>query len=453
MSLQEYHDFVRAKEHTLGEGGFDRLYQNPMEKDFQSYLIDMTLRKGRFSVFADCGLGKTLQQLVWSQNVYLKTGKPVLVLAPLSVASQTVREAEKFNMEAARSKEGEVGAPIVTANYERLHYFDPDQFGGVACDESSILKNDKGKTRAALTQFVSKIQYRTMFTATPSPNDHTELGTTSEALGGLPHMDMLEAFFVSNDNSLHPDHMGEAWRFKPHAEPHFWKWVASWAIMLRRPSDVGFADEGFNLPELHEISHTVDSEARDGDMFVMPARNMVEVREERNLTRHARCEAAADLIQRHEAGVMWCQFNAEADLLTNMVPGAVNLSGSDKDDVKERKFEAFRSGEIKYLVTKPSIAAMGVNWQHVNAFTYFDDYSYEQYYQAVRRMWRYGQTRPVYGYNIGTTGLVNVSRNRAKKKEKAEHMFSQMMKHMIEAQARAAKTHEVMKPRFPGWLK
>ena len=453
MSLNEYHNFVRSKEHSLGEGGFDRVYQNPHEKDFQSYLIDMTVRKGRFSVFADCGLGKTLQQLVWAQNVYQKTGKPVLILAPLSVATQTVHEAEKFGMEAARSKDGSLPAPIVTANYERLHYFNPDDFGGVACDESSILKNDKGATRSALTQFLAQVPYRTMFTATPSPNDHTELGTTSEALGGLPHMDMLEAFFVSNDNSLHPDHMGEAWRFKPHAEPHFWKWVASWSIMVRKPSDIGFGNDGFDLPELHEIRHTVKSDPRDGDMFVMPARNMPEVREERKATLTYRCEAAAELIQQHEAGVMWCQFNAEADALVKMVPGAVNLSGSDSDDEKERKFEAFKTGEIKYLVTKPQIAAMGVNWQHVNAFTYFDDYSYEQYYQAVRRMWRYGQTRPVYGYNIGTEGLSAVTRNRARKAEKAQHMFDQMMSHMLEAQSRAAKQHETMKPKFPGWLK
>lgn len=453
MALEEYRDFVRAKEHSLGKGGFERLYQNPYEKDFQSYLIDKAVTKGRFSIFADCGLGKTLQQLVWAQNVYLKTGKPALVLAPLSVAAQTVLEAEKFGMEAARSKDGSICAPIVTANYERLHYFNPDDFGGVACDESSILKNDRGKTRLALTQFLSQVQYRTMFTATPSPNDYTELGTSSEALGGLAHMDMLEAFFVSNDNSLHPDHMGEAWRFKPHAEPHFWKWVASWSIMVRKPSDLGFVDDGFDLPPLHEIRHTVKSNPAEGDLFVIPAKNMVEVRKERKSTMQSRCEAAAELIQKHEAGVMWCQLNAEADLLTKLVPGAVNLSGSDSDDEKERKFEMFRTGEIKYLVTKPQIAAMGINWQHVNAFTYFDDYSYEQYYQAVRRMWRYGQARPVYGYNIGTEGLSGVTRNRARKAEKAENMFAQMMEHMIYAQGRAAKEHEVMKPKFPGWMK
>lgn len=452
MSLEEYRAFVQNKAQLAGEFGFKPIYENPHAFDFQNALIEWQLEKGRAATFADCGLGKTLMQLTWAENVHRKTNKPVLILAPLSVASQTVEEAEKFGIEAARSKEGEIPCGIVTANYERLHYFDANDFGGVACDESSILKNDKGATRAHLTRFLSKVKYRAMFTATPAPNDHTELGTTSEALGALPHMEMLEAFFVSNDNSLHPDYMGEAWRFKPHAEPHFWRWVASWARVIRKPSDIGFSDDGYDLPPLHEIKHTVKSDPRNGDMFVMPARNMPEVREERKLTLEARCAAASGLIQQHEAGVMWCQFNAEADALVKAVPGAVNLSGADKDEVKEEKFDAFRRGDIKYLVTKPSIAAMGVNWQHVNAFTYFDDYSYEQYYQAVRRMWRFGQKRPVYGYQIGTEGLSGVTRNRARKAEKAERMHQEMMAYMLEAQSRDCAAYGEMKPTFPSWL-
>ncbi|MBT8411216.1 MAG: hypothetical protein KJP02_05405 [Octadecabacter sp.] len=453
MSLDEYRAFVQSKAHLAGSFGFKPLYTNPHAFEFQNSLIEWQLEKGRAATFADCGLGKTLMQLTWAENVHRKTNKPVLILAPLSVASQTVDEAAKFDIEAARSREGEITCGIVTTNYQRLHYFDPADFGGVACDESSILKNDKGATRATLTRFLSQVPYRAMFTATPAPNDHTELGTTSEALGALPHMEMLEAFFVSNDNSLHPDHMGEAWRFKPHAEPHFWRWVSSWARVIRKPSDIGFSDVGYDLPELNEIKHTVKSDPKDGDMFVMPARNLPEVREERKATLDLRCAAAADLIQKHEAGVMWCQFNAEADALAKAVPGAVNLSGADPDEVKEEKFDAFRSGEIKYLVTKPSIAAMGVNWQHVNAFTYFDDYSYEQYYQAVRRMWRFGQKRPVYGYQIGTEGLAGVTRNRARKAEKAERMFHEMMTYMMEAQSRASAGYEPMKPTFPEWMK
>lgn len=453
MSLEEYKRFVSSKSHLAGDFGFKPIYTNPHAFDFQNALIEWQLEKGRAATFADCGLGKTLMQLTWAENVHRKTNKPVLILAPLSVASQTVDEATKFDIEAARSREGEITCGIVTANYERLHYFNPHDFGGVACDESSILKNDKGATRVALTRFLSQVPYRAMFTATPAPNDHTELGTTSEALGALPHMEMLEAFFVSNDNSLHPDHMGEPWRFKPHAEPHFWRWVASWARVIRKPSDIGFSDDGYDLPDLHEIKHTVQSAPKDGDMFVMPARNMPEVREERKATLEARCAAAAELIQQHEAGVMWCQFNAEADALTKSVKGAVNLSGADKDEVKEEKFDAFRRGEIKYLVTKPSIAAMGVNWQHVNAFTYFDDYSYEQYYQAVRRMWRFGQKRPVYGYQIGTEGLAGVTRNRSRKAEKAERMFHEMMAYMLEAQSRDRAAFDDMNPSFPSWLK
>lgn len=452
MSLEDYFAFVQSKAHSMGNHGFKPVYQNEHCFEFQNALIEWALEKGRSAIFADCGLGKTLMQLVWAENVHRKTNKPVLVLAPLSVASQTVDEAAKFGIEAIRSRQGEIKSGIVTANYERLHYFSPDDFGGVVCDESSILKNDKGATRAHLTRFLSKVPYRAMFTATPSPNDYTELGTTSEALGALPYMEMLEAFFISNDNSLHPDHIGDQWRFKPHAEADFWRWVTSWSRMIRKPSDIGFSDKGYDLPELHEIKHTVKSPPKDGDLFVIPAKNMVEVREERHATRELRCQAAAEVITQHEAGVMWCQFNAEADLLVKMVDGAVNLSGADSDEEKEDKFDAFRSGEIKYLVTKPSIAAMGVNWQHVNAFTYFDDYSYEQYYQAVRRMWRFGQKRPVYGYQIGTEGLANVRRNRDKKSVKAEDMFQNMMSHMLAAQSRMSSEYARMKPNLPTWL-
>lgn len=455
MSIQEYRALVSQKKHEFGEAGFKRIYTNPHEKDFQSYLIDLSLRKGRFATFADCGLGKTIMQLTWAENVHRKTNKPVLILAPLSVASQTVDEAHKFDMGAARSKDGTIprGAGIITANYERLHHFNPDDFGGVACDESSILKNADGKTRAHVTQFVRRMDYRAMFTATPSPNDFHELGNTSEALGGLAYMDMLEAFFVSNDNSLHPDHRGEAWRFKPHAEPHFWKWVASWAVAIRKPSDIGFQDDGFDLPPLIENQVTVKSNPRDGQLFAMPVSGWKDEREERKATIEARCAAAADHIMQHSEGVMWCQYNAEADALASTVPGAVNLSGADKDEAKEEKLDAFRRGEIKYLVTKPKIAAMGVNWQHAAAFTYFDDYSYEQYYQAVRRMWRYGQTRPVIGYNITTESLTHVAKTRARKAEKAERMHTQMMQHMTDAQSRAAAEHEHMNPTFPEWMR
>ena len=454
MSIQEYKAFVESKTHLAGEFGFKPIYENPNAYDFQNHLIDWALTMGRSATYADCGLGKTLMQLVWAENVYRKTNKPVLILAPLSVSSQTVEEAEKFGIEAYRSSDGKfpAGKGIITTNYERLHYFDVSDFSGIVCDESSILKNFDGAIRSNITHMMRKVMYRSMYTATPSPNDYTELGTSSEALGDMAYMDMLATFFKSNDDTLHPAHIGQNWRFKGHAEVHFWRWVASWARAVRKPSDLGYSDEGWVLPELVEQHHEIQSMPLDGQLFAMPVRGLPMEREEKKATIKERCELAAELIQGHDTGVMWCQFNAEADLLAQIVPGAVNLSGSDKDEVKEEKFARFKSGDIKYLVTKPKIAALGVNWQHCAACTYFDDYSYEQYYQAVRRFWRFGQKKPVTVHQIGTTSLSNVANSRKRKAEAADKMFDEMMRHMVDAQ----KSRKIFgggdKPNFPKWM-
>lgn len=454
MDDNDYRRFVESKTHLAGQFGFDPVYDNPHCYDFQRHLIEWLLHQGRGAIFADCGLGKTLMQLVWAENVHRKTNKPVLILAPLSVSSQTVEEAGKFGINAYRSAKGELpaGQGIITTNYERLHYFNPDDFSGVVCDESSILKNFDGAIRSHITQFMRKVKYRAMFTATPSPNDYTELGTSSEALGDMAYMDMLQTFFKSNDDTLHPAHMGQNWRFKGHAEPHFWRWVASWARAIRKPSDLGFDDNGWVLPELIEMHHETDSSPLDGQLFAMPVRGMVEEREERRNTIKPRSELAAQMLMQHDSGVAWCHLNAEADLLTQIIPGAVNLSGADKDEVKEEKFHAFRTGEIKYLVTKPKIAALGVNWQHANACTYFDDYSFEQYYQAVRRFWRFGQKRPVTVHQIGTTSLANVAKSRQRKAEACDLMFQRMMEHMIEAQKHRKIFTDTNPVELPGWI-
>lgn len=454
MGLTEYRAFVESKTHLAGEFGFAPIYDNPHCYDFQRHLIDWSLRQGRGAVFADCGLGKTLMQLVWAENIHRRTNKPVLIFAPLSVSSQTVEEAEKFGIGAVRSADGKwpAGAGIVTTNYERLHHFDPDDFAGVVCDESSILKNFDGAIKAHIINFMRKVKYRAMFTATPSPNDYTELGNSSEALGDMAYMDMLQTFFKSNDDTLHPAHIGQQWRFKGHAEPHFWRWVASWARAIRKPSDLGFSDDGWTLPPLIEESHLVESAPLDGQLFAMPVRGLQAEREERKATIAARCEKAAELLAPHDCGVAWCHFNAEADLLAEILPGAVNLQGSDKDEAKEEKFRAFRAGEIRFLVTKPKIAALGVNWQHCAACTYFDDYSYEQYYQAVRRFWRFGQKRPVTVYQVGTTSLANVASSRKRKAEAADKMFAEMMRHMIEAQKHRRIWTETEAVSLPNWI-
>ena len=452
--MDDYRKFVEGKMHLAGEFGFAPVYDNPNCYDFQRHLIEWGLRQGRQATFADCGLGKTLMQLVWAENVHRHTNRPVLILAPLSVSSQTVEEAAKFDIGAYRSADGAIphGAGIITTNYERLHYFNADDFAGVVCDESSILKNFDGSIKAAITRFMRKVKYRAMYTATPSPNDYTELGTSSEALGDMAYMDMLQAFFKSNDDTLHPAHIGQNFRFKGHAEPHFWRWVASWARAVRKPSDLGFSDDGWTLPDLVELRHEIKSKPLDGQLFALPVKGLPMEREERKATIQDRCELAAELLMTHDTGVAWCQLNAEADVLTSAIPGAVNLSGADSDDAKEEKFKAFRSGEIRYLVTKPKIAALGVNWQHCNACTYFDDYSYEQYYQAVRRFWRFGQKRPVTVHQIGTSSLANVASSRKRKAEAADKMFAQMMEHMVSAQ-RHRKIFDHTKPmEAPSWL-
>lgn len=454
MSIDEYRAFVESKAQLSGKFGFKPVYENPNTHDFQNHLIEWSLEKGRGATFADCGLGKTLMQIVWAENVYRHTNKPVLILAPLSVSSQTVEEAEKFGIEAYRSADGKfpAGKGIITTNYERLHYFCEDDFSAIVCDESSVLKNFAGSIRSSITKAMRKVKYRSMYTATPSPNDYTELGTSSEALGDMAYMDMLEHFFVSNDNSLHPDHIGAQWRFKGHAEPHFWRWVASWARAVRRPSDLGFDDAGWVLPELIEEHHFVNSKTLDGQLFSMPVRGMFEERQERKATIPERCELAAELLQGHDSGVAWCHYNAEAEYMASILNGAVNLQGSDKDEAKVEKFRAFRSGEIKFLVTKPKIAALGVNWQHCAATTYFDDYSYEQYYQAVRRFWRFGQKRPVKVYQIGTTSLSNVAKSRKRKAEMADKMFQEMMSHMIDAQGYRKVFADGEKIKLPSWI-
>lgn len=454
MSIEDYRAFVESKTHLAGEFGFRPVYENKHCYDFQRHLIEWALTQGRAATFADCGLGKTLMQLVWAENVHRHTNKPVLIFAPLSVSSQTVEEAEKFGIEAVRSSDGKVpaGKGIITTNYERLHHFDPNEFGGVVCDESSILKNFDGAIKDSIIHFMRKVQYRAMYTATPSPNDYTELGNSAEALGDMAYMDMLQTFFKSNDDTLHPAHIGQQWRFKGHAEPHFWRWVASWARAIRRPSDMGFSDEGWTLPPLREIHHEIESKPLDGQLFAMPVRGLPMEREERKATIRERCDLAAELLTQHESGVAWCHFNAEADYLSEIIPGAVNLSGADKDEAKEEKFRAFRSGEIRYLVTKPKIAALGVNWQHCNACTYFDDYSYEQYYQAVRRFWRFGQKRPVTVHQVGTTSLSNVAKSRKRKAEAADKMFQEMMHHMVNAQKHRNIWTATETVKAPGWL-
>jgi hypothetical protein len=425
--------------------------------DFQQSLVDWALRKGKGALFEDCGLGKTPQQLVWAENVVRHTNKPVLILTPLAVSQQTIAEAAKFDIEAHRSHTGEVHAGINVTNYERLHYFNPADFAGVVCDESSILKSFNGTRRGEITDFMRKMPYRLLCTATAAPNDYIELGTSSEALGQLGYMDMLNRFFKNdNNNSATGRYRGEVmkWRFKGHAEKAFWQWVASWARAIRRPSDFGFEDKGFILPPLVERDHLVESRTlADGMLFSLPAVGLKEQRDERRRTIEERCEMTAALVnETDQPALVWCHLNDEGDLLESLIPDCQQVGGGDSDEAKEEKFAAFSSGKLRILVTKPKIGAWGLNFQHCAHVTFFPSHSFEQYYQGVRRCWRFGQTRPVVVDVITTEGEKEVMKNLQRKATAADKMFSDLVAQMNDAVSIDRSIKYTKPEEVPAWL-
>lgn len=452
----DYQSFIDSKTQLESNGGFEPLWLPDFLYDFQRHLTEWAIRKGRAAELADCGLGKTPMELVFAENVLRKTNKPVLVLAPLGVASQTVREGAKFGIECHRSRDGEDVRGIVVSNYEKLHKFNAADFSGVVCDESSILKSFDGATCAAVTEFMRKVPYRLLGTATAAPNDFIELGTSAEALGYLGHMDMLNRFFKNDKNNSATGGQGGGpqWRFKGHAEQPFWRWVCSWARSLRKPSDLGFDDGPFKLPPLTEREHTVQALApREGFLFSVPAVGLAEQREERRRTINERCEMAAELVNTTKRpAVMWCHLNPEGDLLEKLVPDSVQVSGKDSDDAKEEKLAAFASGEARVLVIKPVLGAFGLNWQHCAHMTTFATHSFEQHYQAIRRCWRFGQKRPVVVDHILSDGEGRVLHNLTRKAEQAERMFSELTKHMSGAMAISRVREFTKSTEVPSWL-
>lgn len=458
-----YADFLANKAQRGSEHGFAPLWIPDFLFGFQKALCEWSIRKGRGAIFADCGLGKTPMQLVWSENMVRHTNKPTLILTPLAVAQQTVREAAKFDIDCRRSSGiVEAGAHTVVTNYEKLHHFTPSDFGAVVCDESSAIKSFDGKRRAQVTEFLRTIPYRLLCTATAAPNDYTELGTSSEALGELGFMDMLGRFFVNDQNNCGTkrgwglqggDIRGPKFRFKGHAETPFWKWVCSWARACRKPSDLGFDDSGFVLPELIEREHVVEARTlAPGMLFSMPAVGLKEEREERRRTLTERCERVAELVATDESAVVWCHLNDEGDTLERMIPGCVQVSGSTEDDEKEQAYEDFASGDVRVLILKPKIGAWGLNWQHCAHVVTFASHSFEQDYQAVRRCWRFGQTRPVVVDRVATEGEAGISANLRRKSDAAERMFAELVEHMNDALRidKSAIYHRI--PEVPEWL-
>lgn len=462
--MESYAEFLEVKQQLDGNHGFKPLWMPDFLFDFQQALVDWAVKKGRGGIFADCGLGKSPMQLVWAENVVRKTNKPILIITPLAVSTQILEEAAKFGIEAAASRDGQIKGKIVVTNYERLHLFNASDFIGAVCDESSILKSFDGVRRNEITNFMRKLPYRLLCTATAAPNDYVELGTSSEALGYLGHMDMLNRFFRNQNNTSDTKGRyrgfsapraweGKQWRFKGHAEQPFWRWVCSWARAMRRPSDLGFDDSRFILPELIQQEHLVKPrKLAGGFLFEVPASGLREEREEQRRTLEERCEKVAEIVSTGMPAVAWCHLNAEGDLLAKLLPDAVQVKGSDSLEHKEEALVGFSKGAFNTLISKPKITAWGLNWQHCAHTTFFPSHSFEQFYQAVRRFWRFGQTQPVQVDIVTTNSGHEIMQNLQRKAAQADVMLSSLVAHMNNAMSIARSNGFHKQVEVPTWL-
>jgi hypothetical protein len=455
--MTQYEKFLESKRHSIGNFGFEANYIPDIAFDFQKFVIEKAILKGRSAVFLDTGLGKTLVQLSLAKNIVNHTNKKVLILTPLAVAFQFILEAEKLGIDDIEySKDGKHTKKIVVCNYERLHYFNENDFEGIILDESSILKNFDGKIKQEVTSFVKKIPYRFLSTATPSPNDFIELGTSSEALGYMGYMDMLGKFFKNNQNSVDSNNrnIGEKFYLKPHAEKDFFAWVNQWSIMAKMPSDLGFSNDMYNLPELNIRRHVVENQSLidvNGQiqMFTPIAKSMTEVRHEQKQTEEKRCEKAIELAS-GKTSVYWCNTNNESSILKASDSKAVEIIGSQSIDKKEEILLAFANGEIERLITKAKMTSMGLNWQHCNHSVFFPTWSYEQYYQAIRRFWRFGQTKDVTIDMVISDGQTRVLEALEQKTQKAIQLHKNLTENVNRSFEHKVKefNKDLIKPKF-----
>lgn len=426
----DYQEFLKKKAIKQEPCGFMVDDLNDQLFDWQKVLVRWALYKGRAALFEDCGLGKTPQQLEWAKQVHIKTDMPVLILAPLAVAQQTQREGKKFNVDVnvCRTQEDVVNGINIT-NYEKLDHFDPGEFVGVVLDESSILKNFAGKIRTQIIDMFRSTPYKLCATATPSPNDYTEIGNTSEFLGVMTRAEMLAMYFINDTGDT------GTWRLKGHVKDNlFWQWIASWAIMIQYPSNIGYDDNGFVLPQLKIHENVIPYNGPTETLFVEPAKTLTERRKARKESLQERVDEAADLVnQSEERWLVWCNMNDESDLLKRQIRDSVEVKGSDSGEHKEKAMLDFQNGKIKCLITKPSIAGFGMNWQncHNMAFVGLSD-SYEQFYQAVRRCWRFGQKYPVNAHIITGEREGAVVQNIKRKERDMQEMFKGMLNHMAD---------------------
>jgi len=424
-----YQNFLASKQVAVQPSGFtpDSLSDDLFE--FQSDIDRWALERGRAAIFADCGLGKTPMQLVWAENVARKLNRPVLIHAPLAVSKQTEREGKKFGIKCkVVASDIEIRKPgVYVTNYEKMRHFDASRFGGVVLDESSILKSFNGATRNLLIDRYHDTPMKLACTATPAPNDFMELGNHSEFFGVLSRTEMLSTFFVHDGGDT------AKWRLKGHAEEEYWKWICQWAVMIRKPSDLGYSDAGFDLPPLNLHHVTVRGKnAMEGFLFPVEAQTLQERRDARRGSLADRVSACAELVNAStEPWLIWCDLNAEGDALTKAIPGSVQVAGADKDADKESRMMGFSDQEFRVLISKPSICGYGMNWQHCPnvAFVGLSD-SYEMFYQAIRRCWRFGQTKPVNAYIITCEQEGAVVKNIERKEADAMRMAREMVKHM-----------------------
>lgn len=430
--MNKYLELISTKRHSVIESGIKPVFSSDDLFDYQKFVVDKAVRMGRHAVFLDTGLGKTLIQLCVAQNYIQTYNKPALIVTPLAVAFQFIKEADKFGFQSIEySRTGNHTKEIVLCNYEQIEKFNPDDFSAILLDESSILKNADGATRITVNSFLRKAPYRFLFTATPSPNDFVELGTASEALGHLGYVDMLGRFFTNRESSLSPNDIGVKWILKPHATDDFFSWVSGWATSMRKPSDLGFDDSRHILPSLtvNDVMvkniHAIEIDGQM-EMFVRPSSRLTEVREETKKTLQERCEIAVSLAQKAGTSVYWCNLNSEAELIRSIDKDAAEVKGSDSIEKKEDTLLAFAEGKISRLITKPKITSFGLNWQHCNHTVFFPTFSYEQYYQAVRRFWRFGQKNPVTVDLVYSEGQEKVITALKEKQVKADALFSKL---------------------------
>jgi len=441
-----YQEFIKKKQFTAQETGFDPVITCNRLFDYQRDIVTWACRRGKAAIFADTGLGKTLMQITWADQVSKKTGKPVLILAPLAVKEQTIREGIKFGFDMTN---------IHVNNYDQIHNIDCSIYSGVVLDESSILKGESSKTRAKLGYEFAQTRYKLSCTATPSPNDYMELGTQAEFLDVMSQVEMLAMFFIHDGSDT------SKWRLKGHGKKKFFEWLATWAVYISKPSDLGYSDDGHELPELVYHEHIIQSGITDG-LFAPIAEGLLERNKARRDTVEVRTNEAANIANGLDCQVLiWCHLNDEGNLLEQKIKDSVQVQGSDSNEHKTNSMNGFTDGKVKKLISKPKISGFGMNWQNCNQiiFVGLSD-SWESFYQAVRRCWRYGQTKPVHVHIVSSDIEGGVLLN-IKRKEKINNELKgeivNIMKDKTVSELRKVKVTKkpnkgTVKMEMPSWV-